>query len=234
MNLVVCDLGTGTGLWLTDLAKSQPSAALHGFDIDTSQAPPKEWLPSNVSIETLDVFQPVPERLLGMFDVVYVRLFMCVVKDNDPQPILLKIMQLLKPGGYLQWMELDLAHRSIHKRSDVLSTTKFEEMNALQDSYSATRDKRIRPTWVTALNESFAATGLEVLADDLNGYSHAGMPIFTDTAFMTWYEFGARMEGRTGDEFRRNLQEAQDEYVQSRRGIAVTENNRVVVGRKSL
>ena len=65
---MVCDVATGTGTWLLDLAKELPSSSLHGVDVDISQTPPKEWLPSNVSFSTLDIFKPIPEGLVGKFE----------------------------------------------------------------------------------------------------------------------------------------------------------------------
>ena len=67
-NPKIADLGTGTGIWLLDLSESlSPSAKLHGFDIDLSQAPPTEWLPSNVLMRKLDVFEQLPDDLVGEY-----------------------------------------------------------------------------------------------------------------------------------------------------------------------
>lgn len=67
-NTAVCDVASGTGLWLVELAKEYPSSSMHGVDIDISQAPPKEWLPPNVTFGTLDMFKPIPEDLVGKFE----------------------------------------------------------------------------------------------------------------------------------------------------------------------
>ena len=65
---VICDVGMGTGLWLLDLAAALPSSSLYGYDIDISQAPPSEWLPSNVTINSLDIFEPIAEDLVEKFE----------------------------------------------------------------------------------------------------------------------------------------------------------------------
>jgi hypothetical protein len=63
-SLKIADIGTGTGIWLLDLASTIPSSTqLHGFDVDLSQCPPKEWLPSNVSMQLLNIYEEVPEEL---------------------------------------------------------------------------------------------------------------------------------------------------------------------------
>ncbi|KAL8787507.1 MAG: hypothetical protein Q9213_002165 [Squamulea squamosa] len=62
----IADVGTGTGIWLAELTKELPHhAVLDGFDISDEQYPPQEWYGENVSLSTLDIFKPVPERLVG-------------------------------------------------------------------------------------------------------------------------------------------------------------------------
>lgn len=41
------------------------------------------------------------------FDILHVRLITVVVKNNDPRPVLANLIKLLKPGGYIQWDEVD-------------------------------------------------------------------------------------------------------------------------------
>jgi hypothetical protein len=83
------------------------------MDISLSQVPPAEWLPEYVTARTLDIFAPIPEDLRAKFDVVHVRLFLLVVRDNDPIPILSNLLKLLKPGGYLHWQEYDTSKTSV-------------------------------------------------------------------------------------------------------------------------
>ena len=69
--LRIADIGTGTGIWLLDLAGSlPPSAQLEGLDLDLSQCPPKEWLPENVKMRELNVYDDIPEDLVGVFGVL--------------------------------------------------------------------------------------------------------------------------------------------------------------------
>ena len=82
-------------IWLIDVSRQLPSAQLDGFDVSAAQYPPKEWLPSNISLQTLDVFTSIPKDLQGKYDVVNVRLFLAVVKNNDPSPILRNLMRML-------------------------------------------------------------------------------------------------------------------------------------------
>ena len=82
--------------WLLDLVENvPPTTRLHGFDISSSGFPPKSWLPSNVSFNVLDSLKEAPEELWGQYDIVHIRLFLIVVNDNDPTPLLRHCMKLL-------------------------------------------------------------------------------------------------------------------------------------------
>lgn len=84
------------------------------MDISLSQLPPPTWLPSHITSRQLDVFEEnLPEDLVGKFDVVHVRLFLLVVRENDPRPILRNLLKLLKPGGYLHWQEYDTSKTEV-------------------------------------------------------------------------------------------------------------------------
>lgn len=91
-------LVTGTdvrhSIWLTSVHQQLPCAQLDGFDKCVDQFPCKEWLPSNVSLQALDIGEDIPESLLGIYDVVHVRHFLLVVKD-DPLSLLKNLVALL-------------------------------------------------------------------------------------------------------------------------------------------
>lgn len=82
-------------IWLIDLSHEHGSAQIHGFDISLDQCPPPEWLPSNVSIHKLDIKKPLPKEFIGQYDIVNVRLFLCVIRNNDPVPVLTNLIKML-------------------------------------------------------------------------------------------------------------------------------------------
>lgn len=61
----------------------QVPVQLHGFDVDLTQVPPKDWLPSNVEIHQWNAFDDVLGQYEGYFDVIHVRLFMINVKTTE-------------------------------------------------------------------------------------------------------------------------------------------------------
>ena len=83
-------------IWAIDLSKRLPaSAEIHAFDVSPALYPPVEWLPSNVSLHVHDAFTAFPEEIRGTYDVVHLRFFVTVVKDNDPGILLANIVKLL-------------------------------------------------------------------------------------------------------------------------------------------
>ncbi|EFR01487.1 hypothetical protein MGYG_04495 [Nannizzia gypsea CBS 118893] len=121
-NLRVADVATGTGLWLFDLARELPeSAQLDGFDISLANAPHKQWWPQNVTLRQWDIFDDVPEEMIGKYDIVHLRLLILVVENSDPRPIIQKVHKMLKPGGYIQWD--DLNYPDTHVRTPLLSSS---------------------------------------------------------------------------------------------------------------
>ncbi|KAL8811346.1 MAG: hypothetical protein Q9200_001873 [Gallowayella weberi] len=106
-NVRIADLATGTAIWAIDVSHDFPLAYIDGFDINLQQCPPPEWLPRHVTVRRWDIYFALPPELEGSYDVVYIRLLLLVVKDNDPRPILRNALRMLKKGGYLQWDELD-------------------------------------------------------------------------------------------------------------------------------
>ncbi|KAF2463954.1 uncharacterized protein BDR25DRAFT_319557 [Lindgomyces ingoldianus] len=106
-NLRIADIGTGTGKFLQRLSESYPTALLGGLDISPALYPPSGTLPSNISLKVLDIKQPIPNHLVGIYDVVYARMLAAAIQPNEWGNIVRNISYLLRPGGYLQWEEYD-------------------------------------------------------------------------------------------------------------------------------
>lgn len=136
-DLKVADVATGTGIWLTELSKHLPaSAQLDGFDLSADQFAHPKCLPANVRLQICDATKNPPESLIGVYDIVHVRLLLAAIEGDDPSPVLCHCQKLLsksrdpyrtydsehldevkpsltekvlalEPGGILQWDEID-------------------------------------------------------------------------------------------------------------------------------
>ncbi|OAL56693.1 S-adenosyl-L-methionine-dependent methyltransferase [Pyrenochaeta sp. DS3sAY3a] len=106
-NARIADVATGTGIWLSDLAKASPSTyTFSGFDISDDQFLAADSLPPNVSLGFLDFKKPIPESLRGTFDLVNIRLIIISMGPLDVwKATLANILTLLKPGGAICWTE---------------------------------------------------------------------------------------------------------------------------------
>lgn len=107
----VADVGTGTGIWLVDLASSlPPTARLDGYDFNTSKFRPATSRPPNVQLLEANAAEPFAPELQGQYDLVHVRLLVLGLKPSDWQPVAANLRTLLRPGGFLVWEEIDVQH----------------------------------------------------------------------------------------------------------------------------
>ncbi|KAF4625371.1 hypothetical protein G7Y89_g12797 [Cudoniella acicularis] len=128
---VVADVATGTAIWLLDVAREHPTAQLDGFDNDISQAPHPKWLPPNVNVRHWDIFEEVPEDMIAKYDFVHVRLLVLVIKESNPRQVISNLLKMLKPGGYLQWDELDCANMHVKKVEPSLDSPALEQLRQM-------------------------------------------------------------------------------------------------------
>ncbi|KAK6201768.1 hypothetical protein LQW54_009347 [Pestalotiopsis sp. IQ-011] len=81
-------------------------------------------LPSTVELRTLDVLSaPLPQELIGAFDVVHVRAFASIIVNSNITPLLTAALSLLKPGGWLQWEETKADRFLVQSPSPEITST---------------------------------------------------------------------------------------------------------------
>jgi SAM-dependent methyltransferase len=109
-NLKVAEVGTGSGIWLLELAKTLPvTCEFVGYDMSPILFPPQSAWPQNLCFRTQSVLESFPEAELGTYDIVAVRFLQVMFNSTaEWETTLLNLVSLLKPGGWLQWVEVDL------------------------------------------------------------------------------------------------------------------------------
>ncbi|KAL8823772.1 MAG: hypothetical protein Q9191_005563 [Dirinaria sp. TL-2023a] len=225
----IADVGTGTAQWLIDVADEVPSAQLDGFDISSDQFPCKAWLPHQITLDKLDITKPVPSSLQGKYDLVHVQLFLCVVKKDGPDAILKELSKMLKPGGFLQWVEYDPASFKVVSPDPTLKQSSSEKHVEIIRGPNG-----VVTRWPSELSKHFQAVGLELVASD-------SYPLRTElyAPFMQCH-LGAAEEvsftamkndapNSQGPLFRELLR---DTYRECQSGVTMAESPVVVVGRK--
>lgn len=129
----IADVGCGTAAWLRSITSIYPHALLDGFDVSLAQCTHPNWLPANLRLYEWNVFDEPRDDIVGVYDIVHVRLLFTVVRDNDPAPIVENLIKLLKPGGWLQWDDLDVAQSYIlHAELGVEAPTMATMLKTLQ------------------------------------------------------------------------------------------------------
>lgn len=117
----VCDIATGSAMWLRKLTKTLPaSAQLVGLDLDTSKFPRPEALPPNIRLGSANAHEPFPEELRGRFDVVHLCLFVLATRKDSGAALVRNLASLLRPGGWFVWVESNMLLASAEPPSEAL------------------------------------------------------------------------------------------------------------------
>ncbi|KAL6856810.1 S-adenosyl-L-methionine-dependent methyltransferase [Trichoderma novae-zelandiae] len=169
----IADMGTGTGVWLLDMATQvPPTVQLDGFDISDEQFPHESNVPSNVHFRIADAFSKIPDDCFEKYDVVHIRYLGCIVRGGNPERIFQHALDLLKPGGYLHWDEGDLSPEKLlikGAEAEAFATFARQGYAALNFTFS----------WVGDLPKYAQKAGLEVLDFRSEMWSKALTPMAT-------------------------------------------------------
>ncbi|KAH6715755.1 S-adenosyl-L-methionine-dependent methyltransferase [Leptodontidium sp. MPI-SDFR-AT-0119] len=110
----IADVGTGSGIWLEEFAKTLEEAApvertFIGFDVSTLMFPraPVEGF----NFIQHDARKPFPVSEQEKYDLVHLRLLAAAFKEEDIKGVVENVVSILKPGGYLQWEDADVGAR---------------------------------------------------------------------------------------------------------------------------
>ncbi|CZT15948.1 related to methyltransferase [Ramularia collo-cygni] len=234
-NLQVADIGTGTGIWLLDMAHQLPaSTQLDGIDISFGQFPPKEWLPKNVNLRLVDITTAVPEELTSKYDIIHIRHFICVVYSNDPTPLLLNLLRMLKPGGWIQWGEWDVLNRHFTKTSPSIPQSNIDKLEA---EFATMRRHTPRPDWPPRLDEYLLLQNMQNVAMEKRLSSTSHLAFMHDLTLLVFQELidGAELKGHIDEDKTRELRALLDGATrESRMGAAWNLTRCMVIGQKGL
>jgi len=110
----IADVATGTGIWLTELkdeltTSSTPKQGNEntGFDISDAQFPQNSG--PDIDFVVQDMTKPFPVQYHNRYDIVHVSLIFIAIPRAQIDAAVENTLALLKPGGYIQWDEMELA-----------------------------------------------------------------------------------------------------------------------------
>ncbi|KAF2476362.1 uncharacterized protein BDR25DRAFT_277426 [Lindgomyces ingoldianus] len=166
-NARIADVGCGTGIWMTEMAKSSPSTyQFDGYDISSAQFQSTDTLPPNVSLNSESDFKKsYPENLVGTYDLVNIRLIIISMGEGVWESTLRNVLTLLKPGGAIQWIEGDFfVARGFRGSSSTSSGGHFLTLGQLK--LNGTLKERFGynfPNWMNMFTEA----GLQNVEEDV-------------------------------------------------------------------
>jgi len=101
----VLDIGTGTGIWILEMANEFPHVKFVGMDIAPLQ--PHNTLPKTCRFDLGNVLDGLTYQD-GSFDYVHQRLLMLGIPEDSWKDLLQEYYRVLNPGGQLEIVETDL------------------------------------------------------------------------------------------------------------------------------
>lgn len=149
-------------IWALEVAAQLPKTVrIDAFDISGDQYTPATSRPDNLHLHIQDCFKPFPSEFVGAFDVVYARFWLCIVDNPDAPDLLRNMVSLLKPGGYLQWLEpMVLSARAVNSSADCSTAVDQLVSHWHKPTETKTYD------WIEKLPELYREQNLETIAAD--------------------------------------------------------------------
>lgn len=212
------------------MAKKLPNIQIDGFTIDTSSAPPPQWLPPRVTIRKVASYTTdLATEEQPTYDVVRISNLAGCIEDNDPGSVVKNAMAMLKPGGYIEWDELDTAHYGIVKSDPTTSASRLHALLKHVHDHEHTLGPR---GWIDSLPDILARYGLQVQP----GQHRYRLPfayanIENANCFEEFEDLSHRLNDQEdGKELRRLMVAAKEDCDQL--GQVITADLVVAVGRK--
>jgi hypothetical protein len=124
-------------IWLEDVAEylSVFAPLEHnyvGFDISTKHFPVPPA--SGMSFHQHDILQPFPAEHQLQYDLVHIRLLVLALRKDQFRTAIANVVQLLKPGGFIQWEEFETKNMTFIPPSAITSEVRGIMRKAAQSS----------------------------------------------------------------------------------------------------
>ncbi|ORY96684.1 S-adenosyl-L-methionine-dependent methyltransferase [Syncephalastrum racemosum] len=102
----VLDVGCGPGSWTMEIAGEYPKSKVVGVDV--SPMFPRDIKPVNCTFHQCDVFDGSLDQFPDeSFDYIFMRFFGMAIAADQWDTLLVRLLRLLKPGGYIELVEAD-------------------------------------------------------------------------------------------------------------------------------
>lgn len=83
-------------IWSTELAQRlPPTVTIDAIDISDGQYPSKDWVPENVNLIVHDIYKPLPEDMIGKYDLVRMQNWLIIWRDSTTDLLLGNLLKML-------------------------------------------------------------------------------------------------------------------------------------------
>ncbi|KAE9362870.1 S-adenosyl-L-methionine-dependent methyltransferase [Stipitochalara longipes BDJ] len=157
----ILDLGTGTGIWLIEMADKFPSATCQGVDLSPIQP---SWVPPNVQFVVDDIELPWTHKP-DYFDYIHVRHTLPFVKDRPR--LFAQAFEHLKPGAWIEFQEFEFSPNS--DDNSIISTPElpYFYLDFMRFHKQAMTALGGDVTGVTKLQTELAAAGFSQIKEEV-------------------------------------------------------------------
>ena len=144
------------------MQKSYPDAVLDGYDISPAMYP--ATTPANITLGVMDMKKPVPDELQGKYDLVHARMLVVALQPNEWAGVVQNLTKLLKPGGWIQWVECNFTTASYIRGAD-LESSRIDTVAMMCLKWLEEMRERFSCGWNT-LPTDMRAAGLDPIETD--------------------------------------------------------------------
>lgn len=162
-NIQILECGCGTGIWSMEICEKYEYSNVIGIDINNQF--PNEIKPVNCIFRILNIldtnFQNKLSYMLKLnvqnyFDFIYQKFMVLALKENDWNNIIQKYINILKPGGWIQFVETDLI--IYNKINNIPFSDKIQELINQLNKYFIKNN--INNNYMKNLHKSFKDNNL--------------------------------------------------------------------------
>jgi SAM-dependent methyltransferase len=104
----ILDSGTGDGIWMLDAADEYPNASFVGTDIQPRHFEQIKNLPPSITFKVQNLLDTWPAEDRDKYDLVHQRYCLTQFTDEKAIDIVSNLLGLVKPGGFVQFLEADM------------------------------------------------------------------------------------------------------------------------------
>ncbi|ORY13906.1 methyltransferase GliN [Clohesyomyces aquaticus] len=104
----ILDSATGEGIWMIEELQNYPNATFVGTDIEVAGFDEHKDISDQISFRQQSILDPWPESDLNAYDLVHQRYGFTNILFNKCASAVKGLLQLVKPGGYIQLVDANL------------------------------------------------------------------------------------------------------------------------------